>query len=315
MSRFARFRHRVRRGARPLPGARALILAAAALSAPALIAGSAIAKDIEGDFHESWDLSAGDDLLLLHDDGDVRVTPWDRDVLDVDIRYRASFRRIGVGTEPGFTVEASREGNTIRIRTRESGSASVAVLMVETVEEYRIEIKAPAWLALDLQGDDGDVTVREWTGPIAVRLSDGDVRLEGCTAENVRVAVDDGDVRIDDCAGGFDLRTEDGNITLREVTATELRARTDDGDLKVDLLAVEELDADLRVEDGDVHVRLAPDLSVECLMRTSDGDIRVDLPGAGRVEVSEEAGYVAMGSGDGKIRIETDDGDIYLRER
>ena len=278
----------------PFPPARLLALALAGL-----LAGSAAplaAKDISRDYHESFDVTRGDRLVLHHDDGDVKVTAWDQDVLDVEVRYRATIKRVGVGTDPDLAFDAERDGDRIRIRVRETGSTNVAVLMVSDVKEFVIDVKAPAWLDLELRGDDGDVTIDAWTGDLSVQVSDGDIQMRRCRSARTRIQTDDGDIDVGECRGHLEIRG-------------------DDGDVEVALLPDDGIDVDIRVADGTVRLRLPPDLSAECLVRTDDGAVRTDLPGASRVEISEEAAYVVYGQGSGKIRIETEDGDVILRER
>ena len=64
------------------------------------------AKEIEREFHESFEVSEGMGLRLFHGDGDVVVEAWDRDVLDVEIYYRSDIRSFALGAsrDPDFTV-------------------------------------------------------------------------------------------------------------------------------------------------------------------------------------------------------------------
>jgi hypothetical protein len=305
------------RGGRRGPASARSLAALAALALVALLgaAGPAAAEKLIHDFHESWDVEKSDTFWLQHDDGDVTITPWDQDVLDVTVTYRASWTRVGVGSAPDFHVEAKRDDEGIHVRTREKGSSGMAMIMIQDVEVYRIEVRAPEWLVLDLRGDDGDVHVENWRARTRIRGSDGDVELVGCVSPSLRIEVDDGDVQLERCAAAIEVRTEDGDVQLEDVATDDLAISCDDGDVIVALERSENLDGDVRTEDGNVLFELPGDLPIEILLRTDDGDLRVDLPGAARVELSEETAYVELGGRDGRLRIETDDGDIRLRER
>ncbi len=49
--------------------------------------------------------------------------------------------------------------------------------------EYSYTVKAPPWMALELEGEDGDVSIREWSGAINLDLSDGDLEIDGLQGE------------------------------------------------------------------------------------------------------------------------------------
>ena len=53
-------------------------------------AGPAVAEEINREFHQEFDVQPGMKLVLEHGDGDVTVTPWSQDTLDVEVRYRVS---------------------------------------------------------------------------------------------------------------------------------------------------------------------------------------------------------------------------------
>jgi hypothetical protein len=290
------------------------VLPPAASLALLLFAGASFARDINHHFHERYDVTEGMRLILVHEDGDVEIRPGEEDVLEVDVVYRRDVKRIGVGKDPEFEVEVTRDGDTIRIAGRESGHAGMNVVTISHIQEYRYTIRAPAWLDLDLRGDDGDVSIAGWRGRLGARGEDGDVNLEGCETV-AHIDLDDGDLDLSGCSGDFDIRVEDGDVHLRNHVAERLRIRTDDGDVTADLRGADDMDTEIQVEDGSVTLRLPGDLPVECLVRTEDGRFRADLPTARRVEIRDQAGYVELAGTKGKIRITTDDGDIELRER
>ncbi|MCK4410155.1 MAG: hypothetical protein KAW67_08720, partial [Candidatus Eisenbacteria sp.] len=60
----------------------------------------ASAREIDKDFHKTFDVSEGVVLRLDYDDGDVTITPWDQDVIDVVVRYHADVKAIGFGSHP-----------------------------------------------------------------------------------------------------------------------------------------------------------------------------------------------------------------------
>ncbi|MBD3348041.1 MAG: hypothetical protein GF400_02450, partial [Candidatus Eisenbacteria bacterium] len=80
-------------------------IALLALGLVALLCGQAAAVRIDRDFHESFDVEEGFRLLLRSGDGDVTITPWEKDAIDVTVRYLADINRVGLGDSPDFEVE------------------------------------------------------------------------------------------------------------------------------------------------------------------------------------------------------------------
>jgi len=314
------------------------------------LAAGASAERIERDYHESFDVKSGDRLHLDFGDGDVVIEPWDQDKLDVTVRYDAEQKSIGVSKGSEFEVDFRQSGSTVHVIGRERSSVGIGFFH-HRVHEYVYEVKAPAYLTLDLEGEDGDVEIEGWVGEISVRGEDGDIDLASIDSPNTDISIEDGDVSIDRLSGDLkitgedgDLRVsdcslsdgrirledgdatfsrcegsarfdlDDGNLALERFRPEGITVRTEDGDVELDFLATNAMDVEVRTSDGDVFVDLASDSSAAFSIDTGDGGIRIDMPNA--VDVSKRSSRASgqLGSGDGQLRIETDDGTVVLRE-
>ena len=72
---------------------------------------------------------------------------------------------------------------------------------------------------------------------------------------------------------------------------------------------------DIRSDDGNVAVYLEPGISATYDINVDDGHIRVDLKG---VEDEKQDDHWASGKiegGEGRIRIRTEDGNVFIGER
>ena len=76
---------------------------------------SIIAKEIKKDFHKSFDVEEGFTLKLESGDGNVTITPWDKDVLDVEVHYRADYTSYRLGGDDQFNVDFKEQDKTIQI--------------------------------------------------------------------------------------------------------------------------------------------------------------------------------------------------------
>ncbi len=314
------------------------------------ITGIAVAEDLSRDYHETFDVEPGMKLDLQHGDGDVTVTPWNEDVLDIEVRYRAKASSIGWSKSSEFEVEFRRDGDVIHVVGHEPKRVSVGI---STFREYEHQytIKAPSYLELGLKGEDGDVEIEDWTGSIALRLEDGDATLRNieaarteviledgdleidgivgkmdlecedgdievfdCQTEHARIRSEDGDIEVDRCQGNFEIAVSDGDARLRELTAQDLEIRSGDGTVNLALLPSADLDLSVRVGDGDVILDLDRDVSAEFELETDDGRIKVSAADVADLVQKRSRVTGRLGAGDGAIYVRTADGSVTLRQ-
>jgi hypothetical protein len=312
----------------------AILICLLAICLLASTPGRAASGTIDRAYDESFEVAPGDRLVLRHDDGDVRISAWERDTLEVRVVYRAEYSVGGLGTssERDFTVDFERSGSDVRVTGRESGGGGVRIgWSTMKVHEHLYTVRAPSWLELELRGEDGDVELADWTGATSLRLEDGDVvvdrfsgRLEvvledgdltlrESVLEESRFDLEDGDVDFGTVAGTFRLATEDGDVTARALAAHHVFIQSVDGDVTLQVEPGGPLDLEVRTADGNAQVELAAGVSTRFEVATGDGDVRIDLPGALDLEESAHAARGSVGTGVGRLLVRTDDGRASLR--
>lgn len=314
--------------------------------------GTALAKEINKDFHQSFDVKEGDTLRLKHGDGNVQLTPWDKDIIDVKVRYRADIDAVGIrlGSKDDFNVEFRQTGNTVYVTGKETSRGTIGFYNKKQYE-YIYEIHSPDYIKLDLDGDDGNVDISGWTaeidcriddgnitlrnisgekttirgedgdieidnftGDLTIELDDGDVFLTACDMPRCRLRTEDGDIEISESKGSFDITVDDGNVTMRQITARRLIMRSEDGDIDLDLLADETLDADIRTDDGNVTVSLEKGFSLSFHVSADDVDyIRIDLDDIENYREDDHSKSGRIGGGNGRLKIRTADGNITIK--
>jgi DUF4097 and DUF4098 domain-containing protein YvlB len=327
----------------------AYIVAAALLFAQT--AGDALAEEYSKDFQKSFEVREGYRLRLKHGDGDVTVKPWDRDQLDVTVRYRAEQRSFGWDDKGEFNVEFHEDDGVIEIIGHERRSKFLGVSFYRTIE-YGYTIRAPRYLELDINGDDGNVDIEGWRSEIECSLDDGNVRLIDVGAPHTRIEiedgnididrhngaldifgddgdvtitdsaipscrieVEDGDVEISDGTGDCDIRTDDGDVDLRRFGGGIVEILSGDGDIDVDMTASGEIDMELTTDDGNITLELDPRTSAAFTIDVDDGSFRLDVPSASDVKKGRRWISGTIGSGGGRIKIKTNDGRIVVKER
>jgi DUF4097 and DUF4098 domain-containing protein YvlB len=317
--------------------------------------GPAAAEEINKNFHQSFNVKAGDSLCLRFGDGNVTVVPWEKDVIDVSVRYRADIDVAGIrlGGRNDFDVEFRQTGNTVYVTAKEPSSGAIGFYN-KKVYEYVYEIHSPGTVHLDLEGDDGDVKIENWAAEVECRVDDGDIHLKNITGGRTDLRTDDGDVTIDQLSGdltitmddgdvtltacdlgscrvdgedgevrvrqskgSFDITVDDGNVIMERIEARGLHISAAEGDIDVDLLTgPTPLDAELKTEDGDIEIDLEKGFSVSFHISADDPDnVRLDMTG---IESFKEDRYGKSGSingGTGRMRIRTDEGDVTIKEK
>jgi translation initiation factor IF-1 len=310
---------------------------------------SVAAKEIDKDFHRAFDVSEGVALRLEYGDGDVTITPWDQDVIDVVVRYHADVRGLGFGTESDFDVDFQQTDDRVSVRGIEGGSHGVYIVRYVDEYEYTHTIKAPPYVVLDLRGDDGDLVVSEWKADIECKTDDGDVQLTDVENTDTKIrnedgdvtlsgvscgllvkcddgdvsimksdlreallTLEDGDVRVTDSSGSFDVEIDDGDVVLNRVRAAIVDVRGQDGDVDLDLTSEESPHINVALDDGDVGIRLGGRSSFEYLITVDDGHVNVDIDGATDTEMDEHRVSGRVGDGGGFVRVSTADGDVNL---
>jgi len=287
-----------------------------------------LAVEVNKHLQESVDVSQGMTLQLEHGDGHVTITPWEKDVVDIEVTYRYEFTGIGVNAEEyDFNLEVNRQGNTVAVRGAED-RPNRQLFISSQRHEYAYHISAPAYLVLDIHGDDGNVTVRNWRNDVTLRGDDGSILLSNINAGNLNISGNDGDMFLTDLTGNLTLQSDDGELELSGIRG-DISVDVNDGDVEMN-----NIQGALRVTADDGNTSLSDSEISDGRIRTNDGDVRVGRSSGNftisgddaRVRLDEvSASRLEIDIGDGDVwtyllaaenmdvNIRTEDGDIELR--
>lgn len=294
----------------------------------------------ELDFQHTFSISSGAKLILKHGDGDVFISPWENDEIDVEVVYSSK------NSDDDFKVEFDQRGNQFFV-TEVKENRGFSIFHSNRVIQYVYTIRAPSYVILSLSGDDGDVVINSWkanikcdlddgdltlseinaerteihgedgnvnitgfTGYLQLTTEDGDIQLTDCTETNATLRSEDGDVSVLDFVGDFNLETEDGTVKVDGFRVNSLGIRSEDGDITIGLLEAEGVD--ISTDDGDVSLRVSRDLPFQFEINTDDGDIQVSLPGGTFEKRGDHTFLGTNHNGTRQFRITTEDGDIRL---
>ena len=191
---------------------------------------------------------------------------------------------VSAWNEDRVRVVASGAGDPFQV---ESGSISIEVTTSEGryggPGESDLTISVPAWMALELSGNEVDISVRGLRSGVQANTVDGRIVIDGGEG-NVEANSVEGDVTISNVRGRVQLNTVEGAVTLTNITGSALEASTVDGDIEMTGIAVPDVSAN--TVDGDISWSgaLAPTGTYH--FATHDGDLLLRLPGEPDATVS-----------------------------
>lgn len=230
-------------------------------------------------------------------------------------------------------------GHRVRISS-EGGIDASADLTVKVPRGARVTIRLAVGTitAVNVNGDltldtnDGDITTTGTAGRLVLDTGSGDVKMTG----------HDGDASIDTGSGdvtasslrGHDLSfdTGSGDVTLEGAAADALSVDTGSGAVSVSGLAsgrvkvdtgsgdvtlgytTSPTDIDIDAGSGDVRIESPAGLNAHVDFETSSGDITTDFPVTLTSHERDEL-HGTIGTGGGRLHVETGSGDIKLLKR
>ena len=243
------------------------------------------------------------------------VESWDEATIDVSVEYHYERSGLHWGRDlKDFNVLFRQEGDGVFVDEDRGDSGTSVQLGTVKRREYVYLIKAPAWVELDIDGDDGDIQVSGWNANVEIVCDDGDVDLIDSDGSRFELQLEDGDLKLRRCAADIHVEIDDGDVDLEEVTTQKFALEAADGEIDLDLIGDGVVDWVVRVDDGDVRLAFSGEIDADVLIETDDGDIRIDTVEADDTRSREGSYSGRLGSGEGRLRLRTEDGDISLRQ-
>jgi len=168
------------------------------------------------EFRETVDFRSGGTLSLENDYGDVEITGWDRDEVDVvarslaaDSREPRSARQSGSRSAPRVELRETRDGLLIRTPTFEGTGRPPAVIY---------EVRVPHSVGLSgIRVSEGDLTIEDVYGGLEASVDEGDLRVRNYSGPvRATVGIGTADVEVLDLREGDEITitSSRGDIVL-----------------------------------------------------------------------------------------------------
>jgi DUF4097 and DUF4098 domain-containing protein YvlB len=275
------------------------------------------------EWNKSFEVKATPELRILAGDGNIRVESWEKNSIETRVTTRGW--KIG---DDGISIYDSQSGDTVEIELRFPRRWFQVGFGDRRVD---IDIKVPRNSKLNLRTGDGNINLREVSGPIVLHSGDGNLLVESVEG-TLNATTGDGNIELRGIKGDVTAGSGDGRIDVQNVDGL-LKINTGDGrvrahgrfdllDIKtgdggVEAVAIQgsKLASDWRLKtgDGSLTLRVPSDIAADIDLETNDGHIDLELPVsiAGRAGTRTIKGQLNGGgrllslkTGDGSIRLE-----------
>ena len=290
---------------------------AAVVAATLLLAQSAGAEEIE----KRAQADPHGEVSIVNVAGEVQVTGWDRNEVQVNADLSAGVQRLDFKTSGArTTIEVvlpkgrTYEGSSDLIVhvPRNSALVTQTISADQTIKDVRGSQR--------LQSVSGQIQTELWNEDVQVKNISGEISVRGHNGKGtMRVNTVSGDVRLEDVGPEMDLTSVTGDMHVRVAELSSARIKTTNGDLE---LRAASLTREVRIEaegiNGDLRFRFRGALDAEFDIQTFNGEID-NCFGPKPHRVSEYAPGNALrfkqGNGDGRIRIKALNGTVEICNR
>jgi len=253
----------------------------------------------------------GQRLEVSNFSGSITVTTWNENKVRVQSSSSSDPFEVDVGS---ITVDVNSRGG------RYGGPG-----------DAELTLQVPAWMALDLSGNEVDITIRGSRGPVSASTVQGRVSIEGGEG-NVEATSVEGDIDLANVKGRVEVSTTEGQISVTNASGEALDLESVDGDIEMSGITSLNLSAntvDGRISwagtlapmgsyrfsshDGDVVLRISGEPDATISVDTYDGSLDSDWPLTIKSGGNRNRKTFTLGSGRARVELSSFDGNISLR--
>jgi DUF4097 and DUF4098 domain-containing protein YvlB len=231
--------------------------------------------------HKTFKISAGKDLILNTESGDILITPWEKD--EVDIKVLGNER-----AKERMKFDFAANNNEVKVTAKKQGGGWNLFSNLE----LKYEIKVPASFNIEVSTAGGDIQVGGVKGKMNLNTSGGDIWADRCT-------------------GSVNLKTSGGDINVY-TSDTPVNAHTSGGDISLEYSGINK-GIELKTSGGDIVIKVSPDIKANVELSTSGGDVSnsgIKISNATKMSSTKIIGEI-NGGGE-KLIAKTSGGDVEL---
>lgn len=241
--------------------------------------------------------------------GSVQVRGWTRDAV-----------RVTIASPDDGELDVRSRGD--RVSVDASGRHGAPI-------DAAVDISAPAWMPVSVNGVDLDITISGITAPVAAETVQGDVVVQG-GSELITLTSVEGTVRLRGARGQMQVSSVNDDVEIVDATGA-VAVTTVNGDLRLDAIQSENVDAStvngdvgfsgpirsggryrLSSHNGDLTLAVAEGTSAVMNVSTFSGDFEAAFPVTLSGSRRGQRFSFTLGSGAARVELESFQGDIRL---
>ncbi|MDZ7660009.1 DUF4097 family beta strand repeat-containing protein [Fodinibius sp.] len=267
------------------------------------------AQNKEYKLDQDYGIAADGTVFLDSDDAEVSIVASDRFDVNVNVYHRIDVDGIEWGSADEFKMNVKQRDGDLYIKEAERNNSGFRIGSIE--REYRITLKVPRMVSIDVKGDDGSYEISDVGGAINMVADDSDVSIKNATGEDFSFEIDDGAIRMDKGQGKLAVTLDDGEFRVDNGRFREIDVSGDDANLyfATELFDdgkyyfnIDDSDLELDISGGGGSIDIAHD------------DTDIETFGAfSQVRDEEGSTVYNLNGGSASVEIDSEDGDIVLR--
>jgi DUF4097 and DUF4098 domain-containing protein YvlB len=177
------------------------------------------------------------------------------------------------------------------------------------------DVWGKAGKVIALEGQSGSITLSNATGVVRINNPYGIIDLKDIRG-NVEVQSKSSNIRATGVTGDWSSTTEYSQVTLRDLSAKRVSVSNSSSPIDITLKTAP-TDVEIRNEYGPVTLSMPPGFSGEVDINVTYARIETNLPLAKTKSFDGGGGYAIgkIGTGNGKLSIETKSGNVKVMQR
>mgnify|MGYP002124543856 CR=1 FL=1 len=267
------------------------------------------AQNNEYKLDQDYGIAADGTVFLESDDAEVNIIASDRFDVNVNVYHRIDVDGIEWGSDGDFKMNVRQRDGDLYIEEAERNNNSLRIGHVD--REYRITVRIPRGVSIDVKGDDGAYEISDVGGGISMVADDSDINIENATGESFSFKIDDGVIRMDKGQGKLTATLDDGELRVENGNFNEIDVRGDDADLYFATVLSDAGQYYFGIDDGDLELDI---LDGGGSIDIAHDDTNINTIGTfSKIRDEDERTVYKVKGGNASVEIESEDGKIVLR--
>ncbi len=266
---------------------------------------------------KSFTVEPGKDFILVTDGGDVNLSTWNRNEVEIKIFGNKEAKK-------RFDFKFENDTDYVKVTGLKHKSSFFDWF---SSVRLRYEIMVPQKFTADIKTAGGDIKIKNLNGDALVTTSGGDIKLKNINGD-AEAKTSGGDIKVENVKGETVLKTSGGDINSENIEG-DLTAKTSGGDIKLEnidgkinastsggdvslVFTGENKGIELYTSGGDIYVEVPEDFSADINLKTVGGEISVGLENLKNIKTSRFSFTGKVGSAEYPLTAKTTGGDITV---